>query len=70
MGGADPAVPLCSRGRGQQRRQRFAGQCAPRAQIGGLGDPAGRLASGDAQPVGQRVGQPAPSSAGVACSAS
>jgi len=42
---------------GQQRRQRFTGQRAPWAQLGGFGDAPTGFPGRDVQPVGQRVGK-------------
>ncbi len=48
----DQAVALCGRGMTEQRRQRLAGQGAPRPEIGGVGDAPTGFGLGDPQPVG------------------
>ena len=53
MGGADAPGPLRRGGGGQPRRQRFAGQGAALAEIGGLADAPRGFGAGDAQPIGQ-----------------
>ena len=57
MGGTDAPIPLRCGGGRQQRRQGFAGDRLPIAQIGGLMNTPRGVRAGDAQPVGQRGGQ-------------
>ena len=59
VGGPDAPGSLGFSGRGQQRRQAFAGQGPPPAEIGRLGHPPVGFAAGDVQPIRQRPGQPA-----------
>ena len=54
VGGTNASVPLCCGRGGQQRRQRFAGDRLPVAQLGGLANATRGFRAGDAQPVGQR----------------
>jgi hypothetical protein len=57
VGVADVPGPLGGRGGRIPRRERLAGQRLAGAQIARLADPAIGFAAGDAQPVGQHVGE-------------
>ncbi len=49
------ALPLPGGGGRQHRRQWFAGQSAPRAQVGGFADAPGCFGTADQRPFGQRM---------------
>ena len=55
--GSELSGSLCCGGIGQYRRQRFAGEAAPLAEVGGFADAPGGLGAADQRPFGHRMGQ-------------
>ena len=55
--GSELSGSLCCGGAGQYRRQRFAGEAAPLAEVGGFADAPGGLGAADQRPFGHRMEQ-------------